>query len=439
VGEILPIASPKGMGNEIALLVGLGKKSDLSLNNLRRAAAQIYHWTQKSKTASLQIVLPGQLGKIEDEAQAAAEGFALASFTFDKHKSAKPSAKIPVKTAFVAPTANAASAAAGAKRGQIFAEAVNFAKNLINEPPSHKRPDVLAGVAQSLKNKNTTVKIFRKADLQKMGMNALLGVNRGSAWPPVLMHIHYKPRGKAKRKLAFIGKGITFDSGGLSLKTADGMMTMKYDMTGSASVMAVIAAVQKIAPQVEVHAIAPITENMPGCDAYKPGDVMKAYNGKTIEVLNTDAEGRIVLADALSYAAKLGADEMIDIATLTGAAAISLGRGYAALMTNRPELETAIKRAADQAGEKLWPLPLEKTYKDHIRSLVADIKNIGNPGEAGTIIGGLFLEEFVDDRPWIHLDIAACGWNAQDSTYGAPGATGVMIRTMLHHVLNNDR
>jgi leucyl aminopeptidase len=259
-------------------------------------------------------------------------------------------------------------------------------------------------------------------------------VNRGSAHPPVLVHLHYKPAVRPSRRVAFVGKGITFDSGGLSLKTADGMMTMKYDMAGAATVFALFKALARLRPTVEVHGITPITENMPGQDAYKPGDVVRAANGKTIEVLNTDAEGRVILADGLSFAARLPVDEIIDIATLTGAANIALGRAYAALMTNNDGVARRLGRASEAAGEKVWQLPLEPSYKDHIKSKVADLKNIGNPGEAGTIIGGLFLQEFVDGKPWAHLDIASCGWNSDGSVWGAPGATGVMVRTLLNYI-----
>jgi leucyl aminopeptidase len=261
-------------------------------------------------------------------------------------------------------------------------------------------------------------------------------VNRGSAHPPVLVHLHYKPAGRPRRRLAFVGKGITFDSGGLSLKTADGMMTMKYDMAGAAVVFSLFHALARLRPPVEVHGLAPITENMPGHDAYKPGDVLRAANGKTIEVLNTDAEGRVVLSDALSFAAKLNVDEILDAATLTGAVSVALGRAYAALMSNDDGVAARLLRASEKSGEKVWRLPLEPSYKDHIRSKVADLKNIGNPGEAGTIIGGLFLQEFVGGKPWAHLDIAGCGWNADGSLWGAPGATGVMARTFLHYILD---
>jgi leucyl aminopeptidase len=213
------------------------------------------------------------------------------------------------------------------------------------------------------------------------------------------------------------------------------MMTMKYDMAGAATVFSLFHAAAALRPPVEIHGIAPVTENMPGHDAYKPGDVVRAANGKTIEVLNTDAEGRVVLADALSFASRLSVDEIVDIATLTGAAAIALGRAYAALMSNNDDVSERLRRAAELAGEKLWRLPLEPGYKEQIRSKVADLKNIGNPGEAGTIIGGLFLQEFVDEKPWAHIDMASVGWNSNGSVLSAPGATGAMVRTLLNYIV----
>jgi leucyl aminopeptidase len=321
------------------------------------------------------------------------------------------------------------------RTGEAAARAVNFARDLINEPPSRKTPEVLGRAAQALSGKGVRVKVYRKADLVRMKADALLGVNRGSAHPPVMVHLHYKPAGKPRRRIALVGKGITFDSGGLSLKTAEGMMTMKYDMAGAAGVLGIFSVLGDLKPSVEVHGIAPITENLPGPDAYKPGDVVRAMNGKTIEVLNTDAEGRIVLSDALSYTAKLPVDEIVDVATLTGAAAIALGKSIAAVMSNDDALFERLRKAAAAAGEKVWRLPLEKEYKEHIRSKVADLKNIGNPGEAGTIIGGLFLEEFVAGKKWAHVDMASVGWNPSGTLLSPPGATGVPVRTLLNLVL----
>jgi leucyl aminopeptidase len=428
-GEVHLLRSVGAAPADRFLLLGLGKREDATLQTLRLAAASAVKKANEIGLSAMALFAPEYSTNPSAEVQSLSEGALLAAYRFERHKS-RP-ASFSLKTisllASVSPEAREAL-----RRAQAYGAAVDFARDLINEPPSMKTPETLGRVAQGLAKNGVQVKVFRKADLQRMKAEALLGVNRGSAHPPVMIHLHYKPSGKAQRSICFVGKGITFDSGGLSIKTAEGMMTMKYDMAGAASVLSLFTALAALKPPVEVHAVAAVTENMPGPDAYKPGDVMRAINGKTIEVLNTDAEGRIVLADALSYASKLPVGEIIDIATLTGAASIALGRSIAAVMTNNDVLMERLVRAADAAGEKVWRLPLEKDYKDHIKSKVADLKNIGNPGEAGTIIGGLFLEEFVDGKPWAHIDMAAVGWNGAGTPFSPAGATGAMIRTLLN-------
>jgi len=418
------------------LLLGGGPAKEFDLQILRKIAGQASQWAGQAESRVVNFLLPGNLGGAVAEAQAVVEGFTLGGYKFLKHKSKAEKSFAPSEIRLVAAGAAAGAVNEALRRGEIFASAVNFARDLINEPPSLKVPERLGRIAQKLSGKGVRVRVYRKGELKSMRMEALLGVNRGSAHPPVLVHFHYKPAVRAKKRVAFVGKGITFDSGGLSLKPADGMMTMKYDMAGAANVFGLFHALSRLRPDVEVHGVTPITENMPGQDAYKPGDVVRAANGKTIEVLNTDAEGRVVLADALSFTSKLAVDEIIDMATLTGAATIALGKAYVALMTNNAPLANRLRAASEKAGEKLWELPLEAGYKEHIKSKVADLKNIGNPGEAGTIIGGLFLQEFVAGKPWVHLDIASAGWNPNGGVLGAPGATGVMIRTLLHYILN---
>jgi leucyl aminopeptidase len=418
------------------LLLSAGPKPKATLETLRSLGGTAFKRSADARLGKLQLLLPDDFGDPRSVAQAFAEGFFLGSYRFVRHKSAPDARAEPAELTLIGPKAARSAALEGARLGEVFAGAVNFARDLINEPPSLKVPEVLAGAARRLAKGPVKVRVYRKAELARMKMNALLGVNRGSAHPPVLVHLHYKPSGRPKRRLAVVGKGITFDSGGLSLKTADGMMGMKYDMSGAATVFALFRALAELRPPVEVHGVAPVTENMPGPDAYKPGDVVRAANGRTIEVLNTDAEGRVILADGLSFASRLPVDEIVDVATLTGAVTVALGRAYAALMTNDDRLAERLGRAAAESGEKIWRLPLEASYKEHIKSKVADLKNIGNAGEAGTIIGGLFLEEFVAGKPWAHLDIAGAGWNSAGSALGGPGATGVMVRTLLRHILN---
>jgi leucyl aminopeptidase len=431
-GEALFVRSSGAEGR--VLLLGAGKREDVSLQTLRLLGAAAVKKAGEAGAAGVAFLLPGRFDAAE-EAQAVVEGAGMAAYRFERHKSRPAPASALKEVALIAPAGEAAAVRAAARRGEAFVASVDFARDLINEPPSKKTPETLGRVAASLAKAGIKTKVYRKADLVRMKAEALLGVNRGSAHPPVLIHLHYKPSGKASRRIALVGKGITFDSGGLSLKTAEGMMTMKYDMAGAASIMSVFLALAALKPSVEVHGVAPVTENLPGPDAYKPGDVMRALNGKTIEVLNTDAEGRIVLADALSFASKLPVDDIVDIATLTGAATIALGRSIAAVMANDDGLMARVEKAAAAAGEKVWRLPLEKEYKEHIKSKVADLKNIGNPGEAGTIIGGLFLEEFVGaGKRWAHIDMAAVGWSGAATPFSPAGATGAMVRTLLNLV-----
>jgi leucyl aminopeptidase len=414
------------------LLAGAGTSGDASL---RRAAAGALRKSRVAGETRISFLLPGA-SPVADEIREIVESVGLAAYRFDRHKS-RPSLDKPApEIIIVCPDPKSSTSLNALRRAEAAVGAVTFARDLINEPPSKKTPETIARIAGKLAKGSVKTKVFHKAELIRMKADALLGVNRGSAHPPVLLHLHYKPSGKPKRRIALVGKGITFDSGGLSLKPADGMMTMKYDMAGSAAVLGIFSILPFLKPDVEIHGVAPVTENMPGPDAYKPGDVVRAMNGTTIEVLNTDAEGRIVLADALSYAAKLPVDEILDVATLTGAATIALGRSIAAVMTTDDGMMSRLQNAASSAGEKVWRLPLESDYKSHIKSKVADIKNIGNPGEAGTIIGGLFLQEFVGGKPWVHIDMAAVGWSKEDTPFGPAGSTGSPIRTILNFILD---
>jgi leucyl aminopeptidase len=419
---------------ERLLLLSAGEQIKAEPADLRVLAALAVRHARDAGWKSLSLLVPEKIASPADALRAMVEGALLGAYRFDRYKSSRePSALNEIE--FVASRSNEKDLAGTLAGAEAFATAVCAARDMINTPASDKTPMVLAAQLKKGARGPVTVTVHGKTALHRMKMGALLGVNRGSAHPPALVHLHYRPDGKPSRRIALVGKGITFDSGGLSLKPADGMMTMKYDMAGAASIASVVTALAALRPPVEVHGVAVFTENMPGPDAYKPGDVLRAANGKTIEALNTDAEGRLVLADALTYAARLDVDEIVDVATLTGAVTVALGKAYVALMTNTPALEEKLKAAAERAGEKMWSLPLEPSYKDHIKSKVADLKNIGNPGEAGAIIGGLFLEEFAGSKPWAHLDIAGAGWNGNGTPLSPPGATGVMVRTLLHYIL----
>jgi leucyl aminopeptidase len=333
-------------------------------------------------------------------------------------------------------TRSGASVQKGLDRGARIAESVALARDLVNRPARDMTPRHLEAVAREVAEANgLTINVMDEVAIVNEGLGGLAGVAAGSDEPPRLIELVYDPPGvAAKSTVVIVGKGITFDSGGLSLKTGEGMMTMKCDMGGAAAVIAAMAAMPAVAPKVRVIGLAACTENLPSGKAIKPGDVLKIRNGKTVEVLNTDAEGRLVLADALSLAAEAKPDAIIDLATLTGACIVALGRDIAGLMGNDDDLIALVEGAAERAGEPVWHLPLPKSYRKHIDSEVADIKNIGMAGAAGTLSAGLFLQEFVDEIPWVHLDIAGPAFRADEDGYLPKGGTGFGVRTILELV-----
>jgi leucyl aminopeptidase len=278
--------------------------------------------------------------------------------------------------------------------------------------------------------------VLDEARMKELGMGALLGVAQGSAERPKLIVMRYTPQFRLDETIAIIGKGITFDTGGISIKPAGGMEKMKYDMAGGATTIATMRVLAQLRPQVNVIGIVPATENMPGGRAQRPGDVVHAMTGKTIEVINTDAEGRLILADAVAYARKLGATKIVDLATLTGAVSVALGDIYIAILGTNQELIDQIIEAGRRAGEKIWQLPLDKEYREQIKSEIADIKNIGGH-KADTITGAYFIREFVEDTPWAHLDIAGTAWNETNKPYLSVGPTGVCVRTLVNLVCGN--
>ena len=305
-------------------------------------------------------------------------------------------------------------------------------RDVVNEPAGSVTPKRLAELAGEIAERSgLSIRVLDEKQIEKERLGALRGVSLGSDEPPRLIELIYEPEGKAKGTVALVGKGITFDSGGLSLKTADGMMTMKTDMAGGAAVIATMSVLRDLGVKTKVIGIVPTTENMPGGRAIKPGDVLKARNGKTIEVLNTDAEGRLVLADGLSLAVEAKPDAIVDLATLTGAQVVALGRRIAGLMGSNDGFLGQVEDAAGRAGEPVWRLPLPDIYRKDIDSEIADIKNIGRPGQAGTLVAGLFLKEFTGDVPWAHLDIAGPARSDEDDGYLRKGGTGFGVRTLV--------
>lgn len=421
------------------VLAGLGRKKEVTLADLREAAAKAVKATLK-QTETVWIDKPRWPEKVQAGviAQVLTEAVMLGRYRYAKYKS-EDNAKdyiLRKATLVMDKPEEVSHAKEGVKRGEIFSEAVVFVRDLVNEPPSRKRPSDIAKIAKTLGSKNIKVRIYQKNELERMGMHAILGVSSGSAHPPVLVEAVYKPKGSVKKRIALVGKGITFDSGGLNIKVGDHMTTMKLDMAGGATVLSVLRACDKLNLPVEVHAYAPFVENMPSGDSYKPGDVIKTYSGKTIEVLNTDAEGRVVLSDALAFAAKQNVDAIIDLATLTGAVTVALGDEIAALLSNNDKLSDELRAAANTAGEPVWPLPLFSAYKARIKGKVGDVINIANKPGAGTIIGALFLQEFIDGKPWAHFDIAGAAWKDGETPLCPAGGTGAMVRTLLEYLSN---
>ncbi|MDI6857961.1 MAG: leucyl aminopeptidase [Dehalococcoidia bacterium] len=422
------------------LVLGLGKAESFDLTTLRNgfaAAARLLRKAGANTIATVPLAAGGLGQDTAASAQAIVEGAILGLYTFSRHKKRdEDEREIEELTIIESDAAKLEAVRAGAEKGRILAEATNRARDLANEPANYLTPTELASQARSLAEEvGLTCRVLERKDMEELGMNALLGVAKGSHEPPKLIVVEYRGAGEGAPTLGLVGKGITFDTGGISIKPAQGMQEMKGDMAGAAAVISAMGAIARLKPKVNVTALAPATENMPGGGAQRPGDVVRAMNGKTIEVVNTDAEGRLILADALAYARRLNLSPVIDVATLTGAIIIALGRATMGAMTNNAALLDRVRSAAAAAGEKLWELPLLDEYKEHIKSEVADIKNVGNR-EAGSIIGGLFLKEFIEDTPWVHLDIAGVDLVEKEKGILVKGSSGIPVRTLVNLALS---
>ncbi len=413
-------------------LIGLGKAEDLKLDSWRSAAAEIARLATKEKT--LGISLPNSSELAQDIAQSITEAIILALHQDNRFKSEPEDKKPKLETIELIGLTGQDRAIANA---QIIADGVIFARELVNAPANEVTPVTMAQKAQQLaKEYGLEIKILEQADCEKFeqGMGAYLGVGQASDIPPKFIHLIYKPQGTAKRKVAIVGKSVTFDSGGLNLKpSGGGIETMKMDMGGGAATLGAAKAIAGLKPDVEVHFICAATENMISGKAMHPGDILKASNGKTIEVNNTDAEGRLTLADALVYAEKLEVDAIVDLATLTGACIVALGNNIAGLWSTDDALATEMKNAAELAGEKFWQLPMEEKYFEGLKSEIADMKNTG-PRPGGSITAALFLKQFIKDTPWMHLDVAGPVWADSPNGVNNKGATGFPVRTLVNWV-----
>ncbi len=422
------------------LIVGLGKSEEFSLNKIRELSSKVIKKVKSLKAKNVCTILHGagnaQMPAV-DCAQMIIEGTIIGDYEFNKYKTQKNgdenNKKIEVFEIVEIDQNRIPDINTGIEKGRIIAESVNLARNLVNEPSCELTPSKLAETALSIKGFNC--KIYEKEDIEKMKMGAYLAVAKGSSEPLKFIHMTYKPMGHVKKKIAIVGKGITFDSGGLDLKPPASMRTMKEDMSGSAATLGIMNAISKLEPDVEVHGIIAACENMPGSCAYKPGDVLKAMNGKTIEVDNTDAEGRLTLADALSYAANQDVDEIIDVATLTGACAVALGSYASGIMGNNQELIDLLITSASQGGERFWQLPLLDEHKDDLKSSIADKKNVGSRYEGASTAGAL-LKEFVGNKKWAHIDIAGTAYIDKPLKELSKGATGTGVRALINYILS---
>jgi leucyl aminopeptidase len=432
-GEVGIVHTLGKLPARVVAIAGLGKQRDFSLDKIRGITGEFCRSLRKLNCHRIATILHGAgVGGVEPEASAEAitEGALLGLYNFSRYK--KPDYEDIGEMQIVQREESRTSVLElGLRKGKIMAEATCLARDMVNEPANYMTPSRMADVAREMADKHgLALNVFDSKDMEAMGMGALLGVARGSNEPPKLITLTYKGDERSETAVGFLGKGITFDSGGISIKPSEGMGDMKDDMAGGAACIAAVSAIAQLNSKVNVTAVVPATENLPSGSALKPGDILKAMNGKTIEVVSTDAEGRLILADALSYAVKQGLSPLVDLATLTGACRVALGNGYSGAFTNNQELLNQAIAAADESGEKLWQMPMPEEYKEQNKSEIADVKNTGNR-YGGAITAALFLSEFVDNTPWVHIDIAGTSLSSKESGYLVKGATGVGVRTLV--------
>jgi leucyl aminopeptidase len=422
------------------LVVGLGKKSELTLDRIRIAAAEVSKYFRSRNGDHVPEV--GFAPDIEDYApvllgQAISEGASLGLYSYKKHFSKKAESQgISTFNIILAQGEDSRFYQQGIETGRICAEAVKLARDLVNEPANYLTPSILADIAREQAARyGLDIQVLERDFMEKEGMGGLLGVAQGGLQPPKFIVIKYLGRNNPAIDIALVGKGITFDSGGISLKPSENMGEMKGDMAGGAAVIAAITAIAQLKPEINVTAIIPATENMPSGAAMRPGDVITQMNGKTVEIISTDAEGRLILADAISYARKAGALKIIDVATLTGSCRIALGDICTGTFGNDQTFIQKVIAAGDKAGECLWQLPLKEEYKELNKSDVADLKNSGGRN-AGAISAAWFLAEFAQTTPWVHLDIAGTSMADKERDYYVKGATGIPVRSLINLVMS---
>ncbi|PIN69137.1 leucyl aminopeptidase [Candidatus Woesearchaeota archaeon CG11_big_fil_rev_8_21_14_0_20_43_8] len=428
----------KGIKAKRILLLGLGKRSELDLKKIRILLARmcLYLRQQNTKSYCMQLIRSSdRRDSFSDTVEAHITSHESALYEFNQYKTERKEEYIPiVEASFVCLASELKSAKESAKKAHHVVQAMNLIRNLVNEPSNMLTPSNLARYAVSMsKRDGISCKVYGRKEIEKMGMRAFLGVAKGSAEEPKFIVMEHKPK-KSHGKICVVGKGITFDSGGISIKPSKGMDEMKMDMGGAAATIGIMDAVARLKIPVHVYGIVAACENMPSGTAQKPGDVVETMSGKTVEIANTDAEGRLILADALHYATTLKPDAIVDLATLTGAVVVALGSHATGMFTNNSVLAKTMEAAAFQSGEAVWRLPVWEDYQEDVKSDIADIKNIGLPMEAGSITAAMFLKFFIGKTPWIHLDIAGTAWTDGRKHIGVKGATGSGVRLVTRFI-----
>jgi len=436
--ELTLLHHPPGMAAARVLLAGAGKPEKFNPAELRKLVAAAVRYLKDKSVKSAVLALPPERAGYEF-ASAGVEGAILGDYEPDRYKTGNDKKFIESFAVAVAGPEPVAGAGGGpadigdaVARGRLLAEAQNFTRDLVNEPANRLTPTDLAKAARRMAAEfGLECEVMDRDRMAELGMGALLGVAQGSAEPPALIVLRYRPVAPTvKAHLGLVGKGVTFDTGGISIKPADGMEKMKYDMAGGAAMLGAMRAIAQCRPPIAVSAFIPCVENMPGSRAQRPGDIVTAMSGKTIEVINTDAEGRLILADALVYARRQGCTHLVDAATLTGAIVVALGHLQVGLFSNDDGLRDRVLAAAKAEGERMWPMPLDDDYKDYLKSAFADLANVGGRW-GGAITAAWFLKEFAEETPWVHLDIAGTAWLDDSKPYLAKGPTGVGVRTLV--------
>jgi len=431
--ELALIHFPQGLGAQKLLVIGAGKPAKFTVADLRKIAGAAVRFL-KTRGVKNMVFLTRESERGPDAAQAVVEGLIVADFESDKYRTDKKNREIQTVALAGFDGAQSAKLNEAIERGRVIADSQNFARDLINEPSNLLTPRMLAEKAEAMaKEVGLGIEILDERKINELKMGALIGVAQGSVEPPRVIVVRYVPETTpvGAPTLALVGKAVTFDTGGISIKPANNMEKMKYDMGGGATMLGAMRALAYLKPKVPVIAIIPATENMPGGRAQKPGDVQVAMSGKTIEVINTDAEGRLILADGITYAKKLGATHIIDAATLTGAIEVALANVHVGAFGTPREYLDQFLDSTKAVGEKMWPMPMDEEYQEMIKSNIADIRNTGSGKGGGAITGAWFLKEFAEDTPWIHLDIASTCWVDEGRPWLAKGPTGVAIRSIV--------